>query len=152
MIGGSTQFARLAVATASRRGMVGILLGSLLLGVRPVAAKRKGCGKVDQKCKKNGDCCKGAACQKGKCRCKPGKIDGNGDGVCGDPVCHAGSHTCEVGGTPCCPGSECKGKIGDTLVCCGVSLLHECDLGGADPAEFCCSGICDYTKSPPRCA
>jgi hypothetical protein len=96
-----------------------------------------GCKMVGAKCKKNGNCCAGARCRHGRCRCKKGRT------VCGD-------------NGDCC--AECfkeatapkpKGiSIPDTEACCAATSVCKTDPGDPQydlccwPNETCINGDC----------
>jgi hypothetical protein len=131
--------------SAPRRRLLGLLTGGAL-AMRLSGVSRAGpggCRLVNQKCKKSANCCEGASCRKGKCRCKLGRPDLDHDGICDPPECLAATSPCEPDGIPCCGASTCTGLIDGVQVCCGVSIWHECKpKRGVDPTEYCCSGTC----------
>ena len=97
------------LATARiRRRAVGPLAGiasALFLSRREVTA---GCKKVGRKCDKNKDCCDGAKCKggkHGKCRCKSGRQDCDGDGKCEN--LNTDETNCGACGVVCIPPDAC---------------------------------------------
>jgi hypothetical protein len=127
--------------TGRRRvvGLIAVGVVAALAGGVAVAGP-KPCRRVGQRCKKGGDCCAGARCRKGKCRCKLGYLDH--DGVC-KQECIGPSGRCDPTGIPCCfSGTSCTGVVDGHLVCCGRSNIHDCDHLGEDADSYCCSGTC----------
>lgn len=99
-----------AFATSRRstiRTFLGAAMGALITfrGGEEAAA---GCKKVGKKCDKNKDCCDGAKCKggkKGKCRCKSGRSDCDGDGKC--ESLDEDNANCGVCGNACAVGEAC---------------------------------------------
>lgn len=107
-------------------------LSSVLLGRSAVVA---GCKRVGRKCDKNKDCCDGARCKggkRGKCRCKSGLSECNGEKACKNlntdnnhcsacnsvcpelfNFCVAGDcRSCPAGANHCVsPPSNCEGRF-----------------------------------------
>jgi hypothetical protein len=162
--------------TNSRRGTI----RSLLLGTVGVFAACQrapnvaaDCKRVGQNCDRNSDCCTGATCKNGKCRCKSGRTECSGK--CFDfdnDEEHCGDCT-----TPCAAGESCcSGQCvdlqssRDNCSACGVSCAADeicfegaclpCPVGNQVCGEICCApflnccgGACvsDLTSNPDHC-
>jgi hypothetical protein len=75
---------RLLATGAPRRRVISSLAAgppAALLALRGDQAAA-GCKKVGRTCDKNSDCCDGAACKGGECKCKRGFEDCEGNGKC----------------------------------------------------------------------
>jgi hypothetical protein len=138
----------------SRRSTIRTFLGGAmgaLITFRAGEEAAAGCKKVGKKCDKSKDCCDGAKCKggkKGKCRCKDGHGDCDGDGKCelldaDDANCGACGVACAVG-EACCAGA-CIDVEEDRANC------GSCGAACADP-EVCTSGSCLLClTAAPRC-
>jgi hypothetical protein len=154
----------LGSGTPRRRFLGGIAAG---LPVALVGAHRHAtaaCREVGEPCDENSDCCAGARCKNGQCKCKQGRdvcdgrcyrLDRDEDhcGAC-DIVCAAGQTCCDgdctdlqrdfdncgacgvdcASGETCCDG-ECADRQSDRRHCGACN--HSCPLG-----ESCCDGEC----------
>ncbi len=142
-----------AFATSRRstiRTFLGAAMGALITfrGGEEAAA---GCKKVGKKCDKNKDCCDGAKCKggkKGKCRCKSGRDDCDGDGKC--ESLDEDNANCGVCGNACAVGEACCDAtcidVQDDRANCG-----SCGTACGDP-EVCTSGTCVLClPNVPRC-
>jgi hypothetical protein len=127
--------------TTPRRQALRLLGGGALaglltrLGANDAAA---GCGKVGDKCERSGDCCTGARCKNGRCRCKRGWLDCDGDGRCEDhrsdeAACGSCTTVCSGSTDLCCRGTCVDPRI-DATNCgrCGVVC----------PTATCGNGVC----------
>jgi hypothetical protein len=102
------ELSRRLSAGLPRRGTVTLLTGalaSLILRAAPPAAAA--CKKVGRNCDRNGDCCEGARCKNGTCKCRSGRT--NCDGLCyrlntDEAHCGACGNACASGET-CCDGA-----------------------------------------------
>jgi hypothetical protein len=126
-----------------RRPLIAAAAATVLAALqRPQSALA--CKKVGKKCDKNNDCCDGARCKgdtkkkKGKCRCKSGWKDCDGDKKCErlntDEHCGSCGNAC----TPvqgCCEGTSCIELLDNNEHCgaCG----NACQEG-----TFCDSVAC----------
>ena len=103
-------FTRFLTTGRSRRGTLAVLAGAVPLrgGAREAQAA---CKKVGRKCDKNMDCCQGAKCKggrRGRCRCKSGWEECDGDGRCAN--LDNDLNNCGACGTACLfPDACCDG-------------------------------------------
>ena len=135
------------LAASTRRGVLTVLtaggLASLGVGSSPRAAA--GCGRAGAPCRKNSDCCRGAACRNRRCQCKPAHADCAGDGRCINLLtsarhcgeCDRGCSTDPDGSNTCFNGNCCRPN-GTFCLCSPAGL--------ACNAETCCQnggdGVC----------
>jgi hypothetical protein len=101
--------ARMLADGLPRRRLLGGLAAGLTLSLvgRPRQAVLAGCAKVGKRCDKDKDCCEGADCKSGECKCKQGRDECNGK--CYDldkDEKHCGS--CD---TTCAAGEKCRDGI-----------------------------------------
>jgi hypothetical protein len=147
--------ARWLGATESRRTLLGAAVGALTGSLwssfgGSVAAKCKPSGGT---CDKSGDCCQGARCRHGRCRCRKGWAVCGSDKLCRnlstDPTnCGACGQTCFTG---CCFGGECQNPCGDD--CC-AECFAEADGPTQPPhdgTEACCPAakVCRRNTGDP---
>ena len=160
----------------SRRGTLKRLLGSAFAaaflgwGGNNAAAA---CKKVGQNCDRDNDCCTGAKCQNGNCRCKNGRNECGGkcfDRDVDEKHCGACNNACAADET-CC-GGECVDlqSSRDNCASCGAACAANeiCAEGQCVPcpdgnqlcgeiccAPFreCCDGVCvdDLSFNPDHC-
>ena len=140
--------------TASRRStlksIVGVAAGLIFSsGVADDALA--GCKKVGKKCDKSKDCCDGGKCKggkNGKCRCKSGLDDCDGDGRCesletDNANCGACGNACTAG-EGCCD-AACVDVQTDRANCGGCGVV-------CGAPEDCVSGSCLLCQpSAPLC-
>lgn len=102
-------FTRHLAGALPRRGALGLATGAIAtLYLRQAHPIEAGCKKVGKKCDKNNDCCDGAKCKggkKGKCRCKSGRQDCDGDGKCEN--LNTDEVNCGACGVVCIPPNQC---------------------------------------------
>jgi hypothetical protein len=156
----------LAAAAASRRQLlpalaVGVVLDRLGFPPGPAIA---GCGKVGDRCERGGECCAGARCRNGRCRCKPGRGDCDRAGRCRtdlrtDPAncgrCGAAcpaEATCTDGVCVCADARPACGAVGE-LTCCAeeeACLNSACVTQGICPTgATACDSIESCGVAPP---
>jgi hypothetical protein len=142
------------VLGTSRRGTLKTLLGGafgVLVASRGEVDVAAGCKKVGKKCNKSKDCCDGAKCKggkKGKCRCKSGQSECDGEKACRDlntDINHCGAcgNAC-LPDEPCCDG-DCSNLQEDPTNCgaCGNACPED---------ENCCDGACtDIERDRTNC-
>jgi hypothetical protein len=157
---------RMFGAAAPRRALIMVSGGLFTRAWGPLTqGVAAGCKKAGKKCGKK-KCCSGARCRHGKCRCRKGWDECNGDkscqnlsgdntncGACGNS-CSARPGLCEPCGQPCaescCIGGTCR------LLCdgeCCADCFVESDSGnpGKDcGTEACCpaSQVCKKNSNP----
>ncbi len=109
------------------------------------------CKKVGRKCERNNDCCNGATCkggQNGKCRCKNGFDDCDGDGRCeslADDPANCGACGVICGANTSCCDSVCIDIQSDPANCGACAAA--CNSG-----EACAAGTCiTCLPSAPLC-
>ncbi len=143
--------ARRLTVSPSRRGAIAVLGGALITAVLgPARFAEAGCKKIGKSCDKSRDCCEGARCKKGKCKCQ------NGFSVC-DKICYDLANDprhCGACGNACAAGDLCR--EGSCLPSDGDG-----DDGGGDTDECspacpagrtCCNGSClDTSLDPISC-
>ena len=120
----------------TRKTLLGAALGALLAG-RAGKDAAAACKKVGQNCDKNKDCCNGASCNGGECKCKSGRDEcsgkcydfSNDENRCGDCTTACGA------GETCCSG-VCVDLLERDRENCGT-CGHVCG-----DTEFCLSGLC----------
>jgi hypothetical protein len=100
-----------------RRRTLPILAGALAtpLLADPHAASA-GCKKVGRKCDKNKDCCSGSKCKggkHGKCQCKSGREDCDGDGQCEN--LNTDASNCGACGVVCVSPDACCDGVCSTI-------------------------------------
>ncbi len=133
---------------SSRRGNVKALLGGafgMLLAGRAGEQVLAGCKKVGKRCDKNKDCCDGAKCKggkNGKCKCKSGFDDCNGDGTC-EPVTNDVNCGACVPVTP--PFSPFAGFCSSDQECCDNALC--CTFDDADGPVSICIDVLTHTTA-----
>jgi hypothetical protein len=145
--------ARSLVVAGSRRSLLAAASGvcaAFLARFSDEAAA--GCKKVGKKCGKK-KCCAGARCSHGRCRCKKGWSECNGDGLClnlaNDAIhCGACGQTCITG---CCAGGACRTPCGGD--CCADCFVES--TGGIiqdSGTEACCaaSSVCLSATGDPK--
>lgn len=121
-----------------RRPLIGGAAAALLglrHGPRPAAAA---CQELGRPCETNGECCRGARCRGGECRCKQGWTDCDGSGACvrlarDEANCGRCGRRCLAIHTCCGGGCVDLDRQRDHCGACGVRC-------GAD--EFCDDGVC----------
>lgn len=147
-----------------------------LLAARGGEQAAAGCKHVGKKCDKSKDCCDGAKCKggkNGKCRCKSGLDDCDGDGRC--ESLDTDNANCGECGNACTPGQACcdaacidvlsdRANCGACGVVCGEP--EDCVAGSCllcQPTaplcgdsccaiDNCCAGICtDLLNSRANC-
>ena len=135
--------ARLLAAGAPRRQLLGALAAALLAGpVLPVGVTAA-CAKPGRPCDRRGDCCEGARCAQGECRCKGSRTECGNDCVKTDSDedhCGVCGNACRAGET-CCDG-DCADLRADADDCgrCG----RRCGGG-----ETCVAGVCTTADGCP---
>jgi hypothetical protein len=142
-----------ALSTSRRKAIQTLFGGAIgaLLAVRAQDKAFAGCKKVGKKCDKNNDCCDGAKCKggkKGKCRCKSGLSECDGEKTCRDlntDINHCGAcgNAC-LPDEPCCDG-DCSNLQLDPTNCgaCGTTCPED---------ENCCNGACtDIERDDDNC-
>lgn len=144
-----------SLASTSRRRTVLRLAG---LAIAPVVQDRSeavaACRRVGGRCDRGSDCCQGARCRGRRCRCKPGWMVCNQDGLCRslatDPDhCGECNEPCASG---CCAGGTCRDLCEDA--CCAECFAEA--TGVTDPpkpipgTDFCCAAaaVCSITGVP----
>ena len=154
--------ARLVAGGWPRRRLLGGLAAGLAapllgrFGGRAAAA----CKKVGRPCDRNGDCCAGAECRGGKCRCKTGRNECAGKCFnldTDETRCGTCSRRCGAGET-CC-GGACVDLRTDPANCgaCGTACSESeaCRFGGVCASCFpqtACDGLCvDLTSDRGNC-
>jgi len=157
--------ARLLAAGVDRRRLAAGL--AALAGVGAPAAALAGCKKVGKTCEKSKDCCAGARCKNGKCKCKNSYKECQGkcydldkdekhcgscrtkcgagetcrNGTClGEGNCPAGADSCSGGPAVSCGGSPTCG--------CVQSVEGETRCGDFETSG---SGICGTCTSSADC-
>ncbi len=116
------------------------LVGSLFVVTSPDARAR--CRSAGGRCEDKHDCCDGARCKHGRCKCLPGLVRCDGVAPCvnlSSDAQHCGtcSQDC-VSSLICSNGVCCKlGDFGCNGVCC--SRLDSCLPKGASGEDVCCS-------------
>jgi len=155
--------ARSLAAGLPRRRLLGGITAGLLsspLGNRPRDAAAGGCKKPGKKCDKNKDCCDGAKCTGGECRCKSGREECAGKCFkLNTDEQHCGDCGTECGAAETCCGGTCVDLRTDSANCggCGTacSETEACRFGGVCASCFpqtACGGVCvDLTADPDNC-
>lgn len=141
------------LATSRRTALKTLIGGSLGVSLAGGAGNNAAavCKKVGQNCDRNGDCCTGANCRGGECKCKSGRDECSGKcfildsderhcGICGN-ACAAGETCCS---SACFDLEEdhencgtCGHACGDNEFC-GVGTCFECPSEGVFCGEACC--------------
>ena len=148
----SSRFAawtRSLISPRSRRSLFAAGLTTALFNWPSPGAAR--CNRVGANCERGGECCTGARCRRGRCRCKSGWT------ACGkycrrlasDPAnCGACGETCSTG---CCAGGACREPCGD--LCCAECFAEAIyvDDEPIDGTEFCCdsAAVCNPGSGDP---
>ena len=136
---------RAAVAApASRRVLARGLAGALLAGVLARLGRADAvaaCGKVGEACQRDGDCCEGARCGGGTCRCRAGLT--NCGGRCRDLATHR--NHCGACFNACvrrevCSEGTCLAPV------CPVEAPIACGGRCCGPEQRCLNGVC---RTPP---
>jgi hypothetical protein len=134
--------------TTSRRGSLKTLLG-IALGMMLITRDEKeltaACKKVGENCEENNDCCDGATCTNGKCKCKTDRTECNGKCYNLDKdEDHCGSCDIACTSVETCCASDCVDLQSDGQNCgsCGVA----CGAG-----ETCCSACVDLQSDRDNC-
>lgn len=157
----------LTTGTGSRRAALRLLAGGALAGILARLSLEEaaaGCGKVGDKCGGDrGDCCTGARCKNGRCRCKRGWLDCDGNGrcenlrtnpsncggcgtVCPSGSCINGACTCATAGSSACPvGCTCTFRRGFTETAC-IGPTSACDQNHTQ-----CTSDADCTRLGSVC-
>jgi len=156
----------LATGLPRRRLLAGITAGLLSspLGNRPRAAGAGACKKPGRPCDKNQDCCDGADCKGGECKCKADRDECAG--TCfkldtDEERCGSCNNACRAAET-CCAGGCVETQVDpDNCGGCGdrCRATEECIAGTCTPPpgclgagarcflgnNTCCSQICTLT-------
>ena len=163
-IGGAHRIDAVGRALAARPGRRGLLRGVIsALGLTLAGGPERAlaaCKRVNRNCDRNGDCCAGAECRGGKCRCRAGRDACNGkcfDLDTDEQRCGGCSSPC-VPGKACC-GGRCVDLDTDAANCgaCGVACPEDeaCRFGGNCSSCFpltACDGACvDLTSDRDHC-
>jgi len=142
------QFARSLASGMGRRRLLGALAAAMPaagLGLRPEGAAA-GCKKVGKKCDKNSDCCDGARCGGGKCKCKGSRKEC--DGKC--YKLNNDEKHCGRCNNKCRSDEKCRDGVCEET---GGGNGGGGGTGGCDPAcgatEECVDGVC--TTPPGGC-
>ena len=155
--------ARVAVSVRSRRGVLRVLAGAILAGIRADAAAGR-CVHLGRRCGPGDRCCRGNRCRRGRCRCArgTGPRGGGGDSCCARTfICCEDRFCCNPQTPTCCPRNRAADPpeaedhcCPDGAVCCSERGGRGCC--GAD-APFCCpanefpTGACCPVGSPICC-
>lgn len=121
---------------ATRKTFLGAAIGALLAGHTGQDAAAA-CKKVGRNCDKDKDCCTGAECKGGECKCKSGRDECGGkcyDFANDENRCGGCATPCTVGET-CCSGVCVNLEGGDRANCGACGTV--CDAN-----EACLSGLC----------
>lgn len=116
-------------------------LAGSLFAVRSPSARAR-CNRAGSRCEDKHDCCDGARCKHGRCKCRPGLVKCDGVAPCvnlSSDTQHCGTCTQACASSLVCSNGVCckPGETGCNGVCCSSST--SCLPKGASGDDVCCS-------------